>query len=258
MKKYSFQSRFIDKFLKELNDNISLYFLFFNIYSQKKANQIINLKNSETLSVAFLLANAYSKHMKSCLSLILIMVFPSFLMAGPTNKNLQKLQQKHKIPAAKTVIIVNINTQKMTGFKNAQQLFSYPVSTASKGSGKKAGSYQTPLGLHKVQKKYGKGNPTGMIFKGRKATGEIFNANKHNIKEDWVTTRILHLKGLEKGLNAGPGIDSYRRLIYIHGTPFEDKIGIPSSKGCIRMKNADVMRLFKKVKEGDWVFIVES
>lgn len=212
------------------------------------------------ISITFALSQkkAYKKTMKVILKVLVICFVSSALWASTALEHYQKLQQKYKIPTSKTLLIVDINTQKITGFKNKQLLFSYPVSTASKGSGQKAGSYQTPLGLHRIQRKIGQGAARGMIFKGRVATGETFDPNTHDPEGDWVTSRILHLKGLEKGLNAGPGIDSYRRLIYIHGTPFEDKIATPSSKGCIRMKNLDVIRLFEKVKKGDWVLIVET
>ena len=63
--------------------------------------------------------------------------------------------------------------------------------------------------------------------------------------EDWITSRILWLDGLEDD-NA----NTRDRYIYIHGTRHEDKIGIPDSHGCIRMRNADVIELFGLVEEG--------
>ena len=73
---------------------------------------------------------------------------------------------------------------------------------------------------------------------------------------DYVTTRIMWLEGLEPGINKGPGIDSFKRYIYIHGTPEEGRIGRPASHGCIRMRNADVIRLFDDVAVGTLVDIV--
>ena len=72
---------------------------------------------------------------------------------------------------------------------------------------------------------------------------------------DYILTRILRLRGMEKGINRGKNKDSYKRCIYIHGTAEESKIGKPSSKGCIRMRNLDVVDLFKDVSNGDYVFI---
>jgi lipoprotein-anchoring transpeptidase ErfK/SrfK len=36
--------------------------------------------------------------------------------------------------------------------------------------------------------------------------------------------------------------------VYIHGTNHEDEIGTPASHGCVRMKNADLLELFERVK----------
>jgi len=58
------------------------------------------------------------------------------------------------------------------------------------------------------------------------------------------------LEGVEEGVNKGEGIDSYKRGIYIHGTPFEYSIGRRASHGCIRMRNKDIAELFDKVLEG--------
>jgi lipoprotein-anchoring transpeptidase ErfK/SrfK len=70
-----------------------------------------------------------------------------------------------------------------------------------------------------------------------------------------ITTRILWLRGLEPGRNSGKRVDSFRRFIYIHGTPDEGLIGTPASHGCIRMKNADVLELFDRVEVGTPVLI---
>lgn len=72
---------------------------------------------------------------------------------------------------------------------------------------------------------------------------------------DLITTRILRLRGLEKGINKGEGVDSHKRYIYIHGTPQEWLIGKPASHGCIRMLNKDVIRLFNIVPSGTVVSI---
>ena len=70
--------------------------------------------------------------------------------------------------------------------------------------------------------------------------------------EDWVTTRILWLEGMENH-NA----NTRDRFIYIHGTKHEDRVGTPDSHGCIRMRNADVIELFQLVDEGTPVLIEE-
>jgi lipoprotein-anchoring transpeptidase ErfK/SrfK len=73
-----------------------------------------------------------------------------------------------------------------------------------------------------------------------------------------MLTRILWLCGLEPGKNRFGERDSMRRYIYIHGCPDTDKMGIPSSHGCVKMRNADVLRLFDSVPVGLRVLIQEA
>ena len=70
--------------------------------------------------------------------------------------------------------------------------------------------------------------------------------------EDFVTTRILWLDGLDE-----ENANTRDRYIYIHGTRHEDGIGTPDSHGCIRMRNADVVELFNLVDETTQVVIRE-
>jgi lipoprotein-anchoring transpeptidase ErfK/SrfK len=49
-----------------------------------------------------------------------------------------------------------------------------------------------------------------------------------------------------------------RRLVYIHGTSDEQRIGEPVSHGCIRMRNRDVVELFDQVAPGTPVDILET
>ena len=67
----------------------------------------------------------------------------------------------------------------------------------------------------------------------------------------------MKLTGQEKGLNKGENIDSFKRGIWMHGTPEEKKISQPASHGCIRMNNEDICELFDLVEVGTQVRIVE-
>lgn len=49
-----------------------------------------------------------------------------------------------------------------------------------------------------------------------------------------------------------------RRYIYIHGSPDEEICGQPQSHGCVRMKNADIVRLYNEVNVGTSVLILEA
>lgn len=105
--------------------------------------------------------------------------------------------------------------------------------------------------MHLISEKIGAGMPIGMVFESRIPTGEIAEAN---IPGRWpITTRILRLRGVEpKNLN------THERLIYIHGTPAENDIGMPASSGCIRMRSADIVELFDLAREGTRVEIVSN
>jgi lipoprotein-anchoring transpeptidase ErfK/SrfK len=68
----------------------------------------------------------------------------------------------------------------------------------------------------------------------------------------------LCLSGTEEGKNKGGDVDSHDRYIYIHGSPEDIEMGYPGSRGCIRMRNSDVIELFNLVNVGTRVTISES
>jgi hypothetical protein len=131
---------------------------------------------------------------------------------------------------------------------------SYPVSTAANGLGNRIESNKTPIGIHRIKQKIGGGEPRGMVFKSREATGHVSDKTD-NREEDEITSRILWLDGMEQGFNKGGVHDTYSRYIYIHGTSDEERIGQAVSHGCIRMKNQDVIELFDEVIVNDLVII---
>ncbi|GMQ90285.1 MAG: L,D-transpeptidase [Gammaproteobacteria bacterium] len=131
------------------------------------------------------------------------------------------------------------------------------VSTARKGPGERANSECTPRGRHVIRAKIGAGAPTNAVFASRRPTGEIYTPALRALypQRDWILTRILWLSGLEPGINRLGGVDTMRRFIYIHGAPNEDVMGTPSSHGCIKMHNRDVVTLFDQVAPGTPVII---
>ena len=136
-------------------------------------------------------------------------------------------------------------------------LGSYPVSTAAKGLGEREGTNQTPRGWHVVRAKVGAGAPAGTVFAGRRPTGEVHTPELQAAYpgRDWILSRILWLSGLEPGRNRLGDVDSMRRYIYIHGCPDGTPLGVPGSKGCVRMSNEQVIELFGKVPVGTPVLI---
>ena len=158
---------------------------------------------------------------------------------------------------SETLIRVDISEQRLYLIKNQQILVSYPISSSSYGEGQTENSYKTPLGMHKIKEMIGSNAPKDTIFISRintKRTAEIIH-NLIDSDDDYVTSRILWLDGLEYGKNKGKGVDSYDRYIYIHGTHEEGLIGTKASHGCIRMFNDDVINLFNEVQEGTYVLI---
>ena len=156
------------------------------------------------------------------------------------------------------LLFVSIENQKMYHIKEGAIVKKYIISSSEYGTGSEAGSNKTPLGLHKVNEKYGDKTPIngrmiGRVFYGQIAT--LYN-DKTKSKTDDVTSRIFWLEGLEKGKNKGEGIDSYKRYIYIHGTSEEGRLGRPASHGCIRMKNNEVIDLYKTIAIGTLVLIL--
>ncbi len=131
----------------------------------------------------------------------------------------------------------------------------YPVSTAINGRGQREGSYCTPTGWHRIAQCVGEGEPMGRVFRGRRPTDQILLSGDDHGEEDVITTRILWLEGLEPGHNRGGDCDSHARYIYLHGTPDEANIGRPVSKGCIRLRNSDMVELFEQVRVGDALLI---
>jgi len=135
----------------------------------------------------------------------------------------------------------------------------FPVSTSVNPPSCVEDSLGTPWGLHRIEQKIGQDQPEGMVFRGRVPTGRPFqDCDEETNRENLITTRILRIRGLEEGVNAGGNRDSWNRYIYIHGTNHEDKIGTPASSGCIQLFNRDILKVFNQVNEGSLVLIESS
>ena len=156
-------------------------------------------------------------------------------------------------------IVINISSQTLTLWHKEYQLRQYTISSALKGVGEQSGSEQTPRGQHIIRAKIGANLPLNTVFRARRPTGEIFNAElaEKFPKRDWILTRILWLSGCELGKNRLGQCDTMQRYIYIHGTPDSEPMGAPLSHGCIRMRNQDIAELFALVPVFAPVLIVE-
>ena len=155
--------------------------------------------------------------------------------------------------AAEPLLYVSITHQRLWLLDVSDSDRSWQMSSSRFGQGNLEGSFQTPLGVHRIVEKYGDGARTGTIFRDRLDTGEVWTPDQ--APDNLVLSRILRLAGLEEGINKGAGIDSCDRYIYLHGTSRESTIGTPSSHGCVVLRNADIIELFDAVKEGTVVYI---
>lgn len=155
------------------------------------------------------------------------------------------------------MIIISIADQMLYQRRRTGVWYEYPVSTAAAGTGNRRGSFQTPLGHHRIYRKIGAGMPRLTAFRGRRPIGR-YRPGIDDPGKDWILSRILWLDGCETGHNRRGAVDTRARYIYIHGTHDEEKLGEPASHGCIRMANDDILELFEHVREGERVRISKA
>ncbi|MGB8465545.1 MAG: L,D-transpeptidase [Terrimicrobiaceae bacterium] len=146
------------------------------------------------------------------------------------------------------VLLISTADQRMLVLRDNIKIAEYPVSTSKFGVGDAPHSNATPTGLLRIQKKIGAHAPSGSVFKSRRLTGEVLPVDAPG--RDPIVTRILWLDGLQP-----QNRNAFGRYIYIHGTPEERNIGVPSSYGCIRMRSGDVIALYDTVGTGARVLI---
>lgn len=159
------------------------------------------------------------------------------------------------LPVAHRKIIVSISEQTARLMEGGKEIKAYPVSTSKFGIGTEPGSNKTPLGRFAIHEKVGDQASYGTVFKDRVPNGEVCTENpRHALwqsDQDFITTRILWLKGLDP-----ENANTLERFIYFHGTNQEQRIGSPASHGCVRMTNHDIIDLFARVDEETEVVIL--
>jgi len=151
-------------------------------------------------------------------------------------------------------IWVRADVQQLLVLRGESVQRTYACSTASAGVGNRRGTCRTPLGWHEVAQKVGAGLPLGAVLEGRRWTGRLWPC-AGPCAGDLILSRILRLRGLQRGYNWGGSVDTWRRCIYIHGTNAEALLGVPASHGCVRLSRRDVAELFDLVSLGSRVLI---
>jgi UDP-N-acetylmuramate--alanine ligase len=157
--------------------------------------------------------------------------------------------RRRGLPEEGALLIAEIAWQELTLLLSGEAVKTWAISTSRFGVGSRQDSQQTPPGWHRVCARYGDNAPPGTVLMERAPTGRVLAPGDWSRRsdEDLILTRILHLEGLEPGVNQGPGTDSRERCIYLHGTNHEQDIGRPASHGCLRLRNLDMIELFDRV-----------
>lgn len=157
-------------------------------------------------------------------------------------------------------IEISISKQKLFLFTGEGSRREYDISTAKNGPGELMDSECTPRGKHVIREKIGANCAANTVFVGRQPTGEFYHPELREQfpDRDWILTRILWLAGCEQGKNQGGQVDSYNRYIYIHGSPDDVAMGTSGSRGCVRMRNQDIIELFELVEPETSVTIIEE
>lgn len=157
------------------------------------------------------------------------------------------------------VLIVLVDRQELIHYAGGEIAGRYAISSSARGLGEVVNSWQTPRGWHRVDERVGDDLTLGALLVARHFTGVVLpeSAWQSNAgDDDKILTRIMRLRGLEPGKNLGGNVDTWRRMIYLHGTNHEPQLGTPTSHGCIRMGNRDIESLFEATAVGTtWCWI---
>jgi len=184
---------------------------------------------------------------------------PEHIKSPEQIKSPEPIKSNCLINKPERYIFISVSRQQLQLRDKNKVLFETSIATARNGTGEQFGSECTPRGWHQIRAKIGHRCAENSVFIARRPTGEIYT---HTLKQqqpgrDWILTRIMWLSGLEVGFNRLGKQDTMRRYVYIHGCPDDDPMGIPSSHGCIKMRNAKVIKLFNLIETGIAVFIEE-
>ncbi len=173
-------------------------------------------------------------------------MIPDLSRYGKIPEQLWKQALDLGMPSGSPLLLVYVSSQRMYLLKGNKVTRQFVVSTSRFGEGNSIDSYNTPTGWHEVVECFGHREPVGRVFRSRKPTSQVISDENLRGRDtgDLILTRILRLGGLEDGKNRNGCCDTYKRCIYIHGTNHENLLGFPSSHGCIRMDNKDILDLF--------------
>ena len=177
------------------------------------------------------------------------------MKSSPYDRLLESCREAGVTPS-RICLVASIPEQRLRLYEDGKSLKACSMSSSKRAPSCEENSFGTPWGLHEVSEKIGEGEPEGMVFKGRVPIGlRFWECDPEEQEKNLITTRILRLRGLEKGVNRGKGCDTLERMVYLHGTNQEEKIGRPASAGCLQVRNREVLELFEQVPVGALLLI---
>lgn len=116
-------------------------------------------------------------------------------------------------------LLLNVAGNRLDVYENGERTESYKVSVGMRG-------YETPGGDYKIR-------------------DVVWNPWWHPPNSAWARGRKVEPPGEKNPM--GRVKLNFAPLLYIHGTPEYQALGGPASRGCVRMRNTDVIELARLV-----------
>ncbi len=153
---------------------------------------------------------------------------------------------------------ISISQQRLFVWQGDSCVYHCQISSAANGVGCIRDSGCTPTGKHYVRAAIGEEHPSLAVFKARRPTGEQWSPElaAEYPERDWILGRILWLCGTESGINRSGNVDTFRRYIYLHGSPDDGVMSVPASHGCIRLRVSDMLNVFDYLRYGSLVDVL--
>lgn len=145
--------------------------------------------------------------------------------------NVQAIGEKHRYQGFKensSHIIVDLSDRRAYVYQQKTVIASYPIGIGKKG-------WETPTGTFKITNmQY---NPAWK----HPITGQVFPSGPRSpLGVRWI----------------GFWTDGHSHIGF-HGTPYNHVVGSPVSHGCLRMRNNDVASLYRKVRVGTQIQVIQ-
>jgi murein L,D-transpeptidase YcbB/YkuD len=116
-------------------------------------------------------------------------------------------------------IVINIPASRMDVYERGEKTRSFAISAGRR-------EFATPAGHYKISQ-------------------VIWNPWWHPPKSEWARNEKPTPPG--EGNPMGRVKINFANLYYIHGTPYEDDLGVPASHGCIRIGDRDLLELTRLI-----------